>query len=422
MPHASPEWLNEGLAHIWHPYAQMQTMPTPLPVIATDKVRITLADGSELIDGISSWWSTCHGYSHPHIMAAMHAQIERFSHVMFAGLSHAPAYQLATRLSAVAPRELQRVFFSDSGSIAVEVAMKMALQYWRNKGENKRNKFICFHGSYHGDTFGAMSVSSKSPYNAGYDTALSKHYVFDIPRDEYGFAEFEDTMAAIRGSVAGLIIEPLVQCAGGFHFHSADILSEIRRVCREQEVIMIADEIATGFGRTGSFFACHEAGISPDIMCVGKALTAGAIPLSATLCSDKIFNAFLDESFDKALMHGPTFMANPLACAAALASLELFDAEPRMIQIERIEQQLREELLPLSRLPSVRDVRVKGAIGVVEIEADAARIRALRTAFIKHGVWLRPFGNVIYIIPPFIIEPADLTTLTQSVKHVLAAE
>lgn len=420
MPSTSAsDWFNEGRAHIWHPYAQMQTMPTPLPVIGAQGVRLKLADGRELIDGVSSWWSACHGYNHPHIQAAMHAQIDQFSHVMFAGLAHAPAYTLATRLCHYAPLGLKRVFFSDSGSVAVEVALKMALQYWRNKGETKRNKFVCFNGSYHGDTFGAMAVSGRTSFNAGYDTAMNKHYVFDIPRDEYSFSEFEDTIAAIAGSVAALIIEPLVQCAGGFHFHSADILSEIRRVCRHQGILMIADEVATGFHRTGNRFACNEASITPDILCLGKALTGGTVPLAATLATASIFDEFLSESFDKALMHGPTFMANPLACAAANASLDVFETEPRLNQVERIEQQLWDELKPLIGTESVRDVRVKGAIGVVEIDADSTRIASLRKALIKQGVWLRPFGNTMYIMPPFIIEEHDLRQLTNAVKTVL---
>ena len=414
---STPDWLTRGWPHIWLPYTQMQHAPLPLPVASADGVRLKLADGRELIDGIASWWSVCHGYNHPHLVQAMQSQAATLPHVMFGGLAHEPAYQLATRLCAIAPQGLGRVFFADSGSIAVEVALKMALQYWRNKGEPKRNKFICFSGAYHGDTFGAMGVSDRSEFTGGFDSALTRNYVMDLPRDEYALAEFADTVAAIRGSVAAIIIEPLVQCAGGFQFHNADVLSEIRRVARDHNILFIADEIATGFARTGSMFACDEAAITPDILCVGKALTGGVLPLAATLATPEIFDAFLGDSPDKALMHGPTYMANAMACAAANASLDLFEREPRIAQVERIEQQCWDELKPLEGRAGIRDVRVKGAIAVVEIEGDA---RALRPAFLERGVWIRPFENYIYLMPPLTITEADLGMLTKAVREVVA--
>lgn len=407
----TPAWLAQGLEHIWLPYAQMQTAPQPLPVIGAEGVTLKLADGRTLIDGIASWWSMCHGYQHPHILAAMQTQIAELSHVMFAGLAHEPAYRLASELSRIAPAGLERVFFSESGSVAVEVAMKMALQFWRNQGDAKRNKFICFKHSYHGDTLGAMSVSGRSTFNAAYDTLTLKHYMLDLPLDEYGFAEFTDTVAAIRHTTAALIIEPLVQCAGGFQIYSPDILSEIHRICREHDILFIADEIATGFGRTGTMFACNEAAITPDIMCVGKALTGGHMPLAATLATTRVFEAFLDDAFDKALMHGPTFMANPVACAAALASLELFAQEPRLAQVEAIEQQCWQDLQRVRTAPRVRDVRVKGAIAAIELDAGWDEILALRQRLIARGVWLRPFAGTLYLMPSFTISEKELQTL-----------
>ncbi len=416
---SAPDWLRVGWPHIWLPYAQMQTIPEPQAVVAADGATLTLADGRTLVDGISSWWTVCHGYNHPVITKAVEQQVAQFAHVMFGGLAHAPAYQLATALSRIAPAGLERVFFSDSGSIAVEVALKMALQYWRNKGENKRSKFICFSGGYHGDTFGAMAVSDRGAFNGGFDSALTRNYVLDIPRDEYGLAEFEDTVAAIKSTVAAIIIEPLVQCAGGFHFHSADVLSEIRRVAREQNILFIADEIATGFGRTGSMFACNEAAVIPDILCVGKALTGGTMTLAATLASADVFDAFLGTDIEKALMHGPTYMANPLACSAALASIALFESEPRLQQVEALEQRLWDGLKPLIGGKHIKDVRVKGAIGVVELEAGAHDMLALRKAFIAKGAWIRPFSNCVYLMPPFTISDAELNVLLNAIRSVL---
>ncbi len=417
----TPEWFTEGWPHIWLPYAQMQTVLPPLPVVGAEGCKIKLADGRELVDGVSSWWSMCHGYQHPHIVKAITKQTEKLSHVMFAGLAHEPAYTLAKRLCSVAGMGMERAFFCESGSVAVEVAIKMATQYWRNKGDTKRTKFICFERGYHGDTQGAMSVSAKSHFNAAYDTLSLKNFTLEIPEDEYAFAEFADTVAAIKGSVAALILEPMVQAAGGFRFYSPDIVSEIRRVCRENDILFIADEIATGFARTGSMFACHEAAIEPDILCVGKALTGGHLPLAATLANKKIFDAFLGDDASMALMHGPTFMANPLACAAANASLDIFEKEPRLAQVEAIEQALWDGLRGLEQNAKVQDVRVKGAIGVVEFKPgvmDANEIRRMRSECVDHGAWLRPFDNVLYLMPPLSISEKELGVLTKTM-HAL---
>jgi adenosylmethionine-8-amino-7-oxononanoate aminotransferase len=412
-------WLAEGWPHVWLPYTQMQTTHMPQSVVGAQGCRIKLADGRELIDGTSSWWSMCHGYQHPHIVQAIQEQAGTLSHVMFGGLAHEPAYTLAKRLCATAGIGMERAFFAESGSVAVEIALKMALQYWKNKGEPKRNKFICFSNGYHGDTVGAMSVSSDSDFKRAYDSLTLRNYTLDIPNDEYSFAEFADTIAAIKGSVAALIIEPLVQAAGGFRLHSPDILSEIRRVCREHDILFIADEIATGFARTGSMFACHEAAIEPDILCIGKALSGGHMPLAATLTNAKVFDAFLGTEYERALMHGPTFMAHPIACAAANASLDVFEREPRLAQAEALEQKLWDGLRPFKTREGVMDVRVKGAIGVIELHSNAENNQRLRQEFITHGVWLRPFGHYLYVVPPLIMSDLELEKIFDAIDAVL---
>lgn len=406
--------------HLWLPYTQMQIAPEPLSVVSTSGCKIKLADGCELIDGISSWWSACHGYNHPHIVATMEKQLRTMPHVMFAGLTHEPATTLAQRLCKITPEGLNKVFFGDSGSVAVEIALKIALQYWRNSGKPHKDRFVCFKNGYHGDTLGAMSVSDpeKSLHKA-FRNSVIKQYVVDIPSDEYGFEEFESLLSAEKNNIAGLIIEPLLQGAGGMKFHSADVVAEIYRIAKKHNILFIADEIATGFGRTGSMFACDEAGISPDIMCLGKALTGGVITLGATLTTNEIFNAFLSDNPEDAFMHGPTFMANPLACSGANASLDLFEKEPRLKQIEKIEEQLVSELAACKTLSGVVDVRVKGAIGVVQVDTTKIDVYALRTKFIEHGVWLRPFKDIIYIMPPFTISENELSTLTSAVKKTI---
>ncbi len=421
---STPYWLSDALQHIWLPYTQMKSAPSPLPVVSAQGSRIRLADGNELIDGIASWWSACHGYQHPHIVKQIRSQLDSLSHIMFGGLAHEPAYKLAARLVNITPKGLSRVFFSDSGSTAVEVAMKMAVQYWYNNGNHQKSKFVCFRHAYHGDTMGCMSVADPDEgMHSNFNNFMPRQYVMDIPNDEYSLAEFKEMLDGIKRSVAAVIIEPLVQCAGGMKFHSADILAEIHRICKARDILFIADEVATGFGRTGSIFACDEAGITPDIMCLGKALTGGFIGLAATLASDKVFEAFLSDKLEAAFMHGPTFMANPLACAAANASLDLFEQEPRMQQVEDIEMQLREELRPCRKLDNVVDVRVKGAIGVVQLDnPDWNYICELRRQFISKGVWLRPFGDMIYIMPAFTILSNELGQLTKSVQEILAQD
>lgn len=412
-------WYEENLNHIWLPYTQMKTAALPLAVVSAEGCRIRLADGRELIDGIASWWTACHGYRNQHIEQEVIKQLGALPHVMFGGLVHEQALKLAGRLSNIAPPMLSRVFFSDSGSVAVEVALKMALQYWQNKRQPNRNRFLCFRHGYHGDTTGAMSVSDPDSMHKAFRSYAMKQYVIDIPSDEYGFAEFDSLLEGVHKNIAAVIIEPLVQGAGGMKFHSSDVLAEIFRITKKHDIIFIADEIATGFGRTGSMFACHEAGISPDIMCIGKALTGGTLSLAATLATEAIFNEFLSDDADHALMHGPTYMANPLACAAANASLDLFECEPRLAQVENMESQLHEALAACKTMEHVVDVRVKGAIGVVQLEKSHVDRKWLRERFIEEGVWLRPLEDVIYIMPPFTIQSDELEKLTDAVVKVV---
>lgn len=406
------------LSHLWLPYAQMKLAPLPPTALATHGCTITLADGRTLIDGIASWWSMAHGYNHPHIIASIEKQLHTMPHVMFGGLVHEGAITLSERLAKLSG--LPRVFFSDSGSVAVEVALKMALQYWRLKHKPNKDRFICFNNGYHGDTLGAMSVSDpEHALHKAFQSSVIKQYVIDIPTDEYSFAEFDSLLNSIHNNVAGIIIEPLVQGAGGLKFHSADVLAEMHRIAKKYDILFIADEIATGFYRTGNLFACNEAGITPDIMCLGKALTAGTCTMGATLASAEIFDAFYTDSWDDAFMHGPTFMANPLACAAANASLDLFESEPRAKQVEAIEGQLQSELTACESLPHVVDVRVKGAIGVVQVDATKVDVYALRQQFVDLGVWIRPFKDIIYLMPPLVIASDELSKLTQAIKKVL---
>jgi adenosylmethionine-8-amino-7-oxononanoate aminotransferase len=400
---------------LWLPYTQMATAPAPLPVVGAEGVRIRLADGRTLIDGISSWWTMCHGYHHPHIMQAVATQLDALPHVMFAGLVHEPALTLARRLAALLPGTLDRVFFSESGSVAVEVALKMAVQYWKNRGE-QRNRFVAFRDGYHGDTLGALSVTDPG---CGFHGALAGYRVpqlfSDLPHNETTRAALD---ALLSGpDVAAVIVEPRVQGAGGMRFHDAATLAAIRAACDRHNVLMIADEIMTGFGRTGTLFASPPEAV-PDILCLSKALTGGTLPLAATVAADHVFTAFCSERTEDAFMHGPTFMANPLACAAANASLDLFESEPRLQQVAAIEPQLKRELEPCRALPGVVDVRVMGAIGVVQLDRPVAA--ALRPAFVERGVWVRPFGDIVYLAPPFVIDAADLTTLTTAVCEAVA--
>ena len=417
---ATPGWYTAGLDHIWLPYAQMKTASPPLAVAATRGSRIVLADGRELVDGIASWWTACHGYNHPHIRAAVEAQLALMPHVMFGGMVHEGALTLARRLSALLPGDLDRVFFSESGSVAVEVALKMAVQYWLNRGQSGRTRFVAFRGGYHGDTTGAMAVCDPDEgMHALFQGLLPEQIVIDLPVDDASIAAFDATLARHADEIAAIIVEPLVQGAGGMRFHDAAVLRRLRAAADRHDLLLIFDEIFTGFGRTGTLFACADAAVVPDIITLSKALTGGTLPLAATVARKRVFDAFWSDDPTHALMHGPTFMANALACAAANASLDLFEREPRLDQVAAISAALSDGLEPCRGLPGVKDVRVKGAIGVVELDR-IDNLDALRQRFIAEGVFIRPFGSIVYLTPAFTIGEEDLTRLTSAIVTVLS--
>jgi adenosylmethionine-8-amino-7-oxononanoate aminotransferase len=415
----TPDWLTEGWNHVWLPYAQMQTAPLPAPAIRTEGSRITLADGRTLIDGIASWWTACHGYNHPHIRAEVAKQLETMPHIMFGGLAHEPAYRLATRLAALMPAGLERVFFTDSGSVAVEVALKIALQARLNQGETTRTKFLAFHGGYHGDTFATMAVCDpEEGMHSLFAGMLTNHIIAPLPTDPTSIAAFDAIAARHAPELAGIIVEPLVQGAGGMRFHPPATLRHLRATADHYGLTLIFDEIFTGFGRTGTLFAYQQANVTPDIITLSKALTGGTSPLAATIVSTALFNAFLDASPAKALMHGPTFMANPLGCAAANASLDLFERENRLAQAAALSHQLKAELSPLQSLLNVVNVRVMGAIGVVQLKS-IPNPAALRTEFLRHDTWIRPFRDIVYLAPALTISPDELSHLTAAIGTVL---
>lgn len=420
---AKPPWYAAGLDHIWLPYAQMKTASPPLAVTATRGSRIVLADGRELIDGIASWWTACHGYNHPHIRAAVERQLAQMPHVMFGGMVHEPALTLARRLTALlAPADLDRVFFSDSGSVAVEVALKMAVQYWRNRGIRGRSRIVSFKGGYHGDTTGAMAVSDpEGSFHAAFHGLLPEQIVTDLPIDEVSTAVLEKLLAQRAEEIAAIVVEPLVQGAGGMRFHDTSVLKILRALADRYELLLIFDEIFTGFGRTGTMFAFQNAGVVPDIVTLSKALTGGTLPLAATIASRNVFDAFWSDDPAQALMHGPTFMANPLACAAANASLDLFEREPRLDQVANIAATLRQGLEPCRALRGVKDVRVKGAIGVVELD-QIENLNALREGFVAEGVFIRPFGSIVYLTPAFTVAEDELAALTGAIHRMLSQQ
>ncbi|MGB7367365.1 MAG: adenosylmethionine--8-amino-7-oxononanoate transaminase [Methylovirgula sp.] len=411
----SGEWQEAWREHIWLPYSQMKTDLPPLPVVATEGTRIRLADGREFVDGIASWWTACHGYNPAHIRHAVARQLKAMPHVMFGGLVHEQAVRLATRLAALLPGDLAHTFFSDSGSVAVEVALKMAVQFWINKGLAGRSRFLAFRGAYHGDTFATMAVCDPDEgMHQRFAGVLPQNVIADLPRDEQSGAAFDALVARHAGELAAIIVEPLVQGAGGMIFHAPEVLARLRAAADKYDLLLIFDEIFTGFGRTGTMFACQAAHVVPDIICLSKALTGGTMAFAATIARRHVFDAFWSDDPASALMHGPTYMANPLACAAANASLDLFETEPRLKQVAAIEARLRAALEPCRDARSVRDVRVKGAIGVVELDGEPD-LNALRRRFIELGVFIRPFGRVIYLTPAFTIDATDLNRLTNCV-------
>ncbi|MCZ4562608.1 adenosylmethionine--8-amino-7-oxononanoate transaminase [Rhodococcus sp. IEGM 1401] len=406
--------------HLWHPYSRFPADVTPLVVDSASGVRLTLADGRQLVDGMSSWWAAVHGYRHPVLDAAAHDQLGRMSHVMFGGLTHAPAARLAELLVDITPAGLEKVFLADSGSVSVEVAVKMALQYWRGRGENGRTRLLTWRGGYHGDTFAPMSVCDPDGgMHTLWTDVLAKQVFAPAPPAEFdaGYvAEFERVLAEHAHELAAIIVEPIVQGAGGMRFHDARYLLELRRLADEYGVLLIFDEIATGFGRTGELFAADHAGVAPDIMCVGKALTGGYLTLAATLCTTEVAET-VSGGEAGGLMHGPTFMGNPLACAIAVASVELLLSRDWRAEVARLASGLADGLAPARSLPGVADVRVLGGIGVVEMRSPVDMVRATAAA-VDAGVWLRPFGRLVYAMPPYTCTEEDVTAIAGAMLAV----
>ncbi|EJG1579387.1 adenosylmethionine--8-amino-7-oxononanoate transaminase [Vibrio parahaemolyticus] len=410
--------------HIWHPYTSTLTPLTCYPVSSANGVHIKLEDGTELVDGMSSWWSTIHGYNHPHLNQAAHQQIDQVSHVMFGGITHQPAISLCKKLLSLAPNNLEHVFLADSGSVAVEVSLKMALQYWRAKGE-RRPKFLTLRHGYHGDTFAAMSVTDPdNSMHSLYKGFLPEHIFAQSPTcgywDEWkpeDLADFEHKIDSHHQELAAVILEPIVQGAGGMRIYHPEFLKGVRRLCDKYDLLLIADEIATGFGRTGKLFACEHADIQPDILCVGKALTGGYMTLSATLASKHVADTVCGGDAG-CFMHGPTFMGNPLACAVATASLELIEQGDWQQQTQQIEMLFSELLPKLEEYDLVKNTRWLGAIGVVETH-HPVNMETIQALFVEHGVWIRPFGKLIYMMPPFISKPEDIEKLINAIDAAL---
>lgn len=417
----APKWLSDGAAHVWRPYTQMKTAPAPIPVARTYGSKLVLADGRELIDGVSSWWTAIHGYNHPHILSAMRAQMEAMPHVMFGGLAHEPAYRLAARLAALLPGDLNHCFFAESGSVSVEIAMKMALQFWLNRGERARKHFVSFKGGYHGDTLATMMVCDpEEGMHAHFGGVLPDQFVVDLPADAESEARLDALLAQRKKEIAAIMVEPLVQGAGGMLFHDAAVLQRLRALADRHDVLLIFDEIFVGFGRTGSLFAMNAAGVTPDIVTLSKALTGGVLPLSVAVASSRVFDAFWSDSADNALMHGPTYMGNPLACAAANASLDLIEQGSWKHDVPRLAAAMEEGLAPCRTLASVRNVRVRGSIGVVELH-EAPNAGALSQRFIEEGVWIRPMGKVVYLTPAYVTTNSDIEKLTGAIRKVLGS-
>lgn len=413
--------------HIWHPYTSMLTPLPVYPIVRADGCELELEDGRKLIDGTASWWSAVHGYNHPRLNQAISSQLSQMAHVMFGGITHQPAVALCQQLLKMVPANLSKVFLADSGSIAVEVALKMALQYWQGVGQTQKNRLVSLRKGYHGDTFAAMAVcdphdsmhSMFSQLLPQHDFLPAPQSAFAGPFDDNDLTPLRDLLRQSANYIAAIILEPIVQGYGGMRFYHPDYLRGVRELCDQYQVLLIADEIATGFGRSGKLFACEHAAINPDILCLGKALSGGYLTLAATLCSDEIARG-ISLSAAGGLMHGPTFMANPLACAVALESIRIIAEGHWQQQVAAIEQQLSAELAPCARLAAVKQVRVLGAIGVLEMrqKVDVAKLQA---QFVEHGVWIRPFNNLIYIMPPFTISSAQLSRLTSSMYEVASS-
>ncbi len=407
-----------GIKHMWLPYTQMQNHLPQLEVEYAKGSEIFLSDKRKLIDGIASWWSVAHGYNHPHLIEAVIKQVQNLSHIMLSGFCVETTYKLAHRLCKFS--QMDHIFFSDSGSTAIEVAMKIAWQFNINRGQKNKTKFISFKNSYHGDTTGAMSLADlKSGMHKKFSKILLKNHAINLPKNQNELNIFEQYLAKNNAQIAGLFIEPIIQCAGGMHFHSKEILSEIFTICRKQKILIIADECATGFYRTAEKFAFQYTKIIPDILILGKALTGGMMTLSATLTSSEIYNSFLGEDLNMAFMHGPTFMGNPLACSVANASLDLFEQENYFVKVKNIEKILQTELLPIKKFKKINNIEILGAIGVIYVDLSWQETLKLRSEFIKKGVFLRPFANTIYLMPPLNINNQQLKFIIDKIKEVL---
>lgn len=412
--------------HTWHPYSSLIHPIPSYQVVGASGVRLRLADGRELIDGMSSWWCTIHGYNHPVLNQAIEQQLQKMAHVMFGGICHEPAARLVQTLVEITPQPLQKVFLCDSGSVSVEVALKMAIQYWYSLGHPQKRRLLALRQGYHGDTFGAMSVCDPiTGMHHLFRGSFPEHLFAEAPQcgfhdewDDTYIGDFHRLIAEHQDQLAAVILEPVVQGTGGMRFYSPHYLKRVRELCDQYNVLLIADEIATGFGRSGKLFGCEWAAISPDIMCVGKTLSGGYLTLAATLCTDKVATGICDGEAG-VFMHGPTYMGNPLACAVANASLDLLLNADWQTNIHRLEQGLKKGLAPCTKLPGVVDVRVLGAIGVVEMERPVD-VAAIQRQFVDAGIWVRPFGKLVYLMPPYVISDEDLATLTQALARVIA--
>lgn len=408
---------------VWYPYSQIKLNEPRFKVIKAEKEFLTLEDGKVLIDGVSSWWAAIHGYNNEELNKAMANQAAKFSHVMLGGLTHDPVEQFADKLVKITPEGLNHVFFSDSGSVAVEVGLKMATQYWSNQGRTQKSKFIALFNSYHGDTFKAMEVGDDSDYQSSYSHVLNKGFYTSIPEGGFDASEeqlstalneFETILKNHGEEIAAFIVEPLMQGAGGFKLYAPEYLAKTKALCEQYDVLFIADEVATGFGRTGKLFACNHAEITPDIIILGKALTAGYVGHAATITTSKIFDAFLGETYEEAFMHGPTFMGNPIACAVGLKSIEIFERENYLKKVKQIESSFKKAFKDFDH-KNVKDIRVLGCMVVIETQS-ADCVKGFKTYAIDKGLWLRPIGKFLYATPPFTISEESLNKIITGLK------